>query len=76
MKIIRVNTSAYDEEDFYLLTNLTNAQIETVIQPMVDEERKTDIIFSNEDYVWALKEAYPDESIELYTDDSIELLEF
>ena len=43
---------------------------------MVDEERKTDIIFSNEDYVWALKEAYPDESIELYTDDSIELLEF
>jgi hypothetical protein len=76
MKIVRINTSAYDEEDFYLLTNLTNAQIKKVIRPMVIEERKSDEVFSNEDYFWALKEAHPDQLIELYTDDSIELLTF
>lgn len=76
MNIVRINTSAYDEEDFYLLTNLTNAQIQAVIEPMVDEERKNDEVFSNEDYFCALKEAHPDQLIELYTDDSIELLTF
>jgi hypothetical protein len=43
---------------------------------MVIEERKSDEVFSNEDYFWALKEAHPDQLIELYTDDSIELLTF
>lgn len=76
MKIVRINTSAYDEEDFYLLTNLTNAQIKKVIKPMVNQERKTDEVFPNEDYFWALKEAHPDQLIELFTDDSIELLTF
>lgn len=76
MNIVRINTSAYDEEDFYLLTNLTNAQIKKVIRPMVIEERKSDEVFSNEDYFWALKEVHPDQLIELYTDDSIELLTF
>ncbi len=76
MRIARINTSAFEEEDFFLLTNLTNNQIKKIIKPMVIEERKTDEIFSNDDYFWALKEAYPSDTIEFFTDDSIETLTF
>ena len=76
MRIVKINTSAYQEEDFILLTTLTNSAIKKVIKPMVNDERKNDEVFLNEDYFLALKEAYPSDTIEFFTDDSIEALIF
>ena len=76
MKIVKINTSAFEEEDFYLLTNLTNNQIKKIINQMVKKERDEDFIYSNDDYYWSLKKAYPDKSIFKYENDGIEELTF
>jgi hypothetical protein len=59
MNIFRIKTSAWEEESFILATQLTEKQIRSVIQPMVDEERDGDFVFSNDDYVQVLRDAYP-----------------
>ena len=75
-RIIRISTSAYREEDFLLLTDLSDIEIKKVIRPMVTAERKSEEFFSNEDYIGALVSKYPDNFVEYYTDDSIDELEF
>jgi hypothetical protein len=59
MNIFKIKTSAWADEDFILATQLSEKQIRSVIQPMVDEEREDDFIFSNDDYVQVLRDAYP-----------------
>ena len=59
MNIFKIKTSAWAGEDFILATQLSEKQIRSVIQPMVDEERDGDFIFSNDDYVQVLRDAYP-----------------
>lgn len=59
MNIFKIKTSAWEEETFILATQLSEKQIRSIIQPMVDEERDGDFIFSNDDYVQALRDAYP-----------------
>ncbi len=59
MNIFRIRTSSWDEESFILATQLSEKQIRSVIQPMVEEERASDFINANEDYVQALRDAYP-----------------
>ena len=59
MNIFKIKTSARDEESFILATQLSEKQIRSVIQPMVDEERDGDFVFSNDDYVQVLRDAYP-----------------
>ena len=66
MNIFRINTSAWDEEDFYLMTSLSEAKIKKVIQPMVEYERANDILYDNEDYLGALKDKYPRSVIEFH----------
>ena len=78
MRIVRINTSAFSEEDFLIVTNLSDEAIKKVIKPMVKEERNDDsnVFYSNDDYCWALKNAYPTHFVEWYTDDSIDVLKF
>ena len=59
MNIFRIRTSAWDIESFILATQLSEKQIRSVIQPMVDDERKEGFVFSNDDYVQVLRDAYP-----------------
>ena len=59
MNIFKIKTSAWADEDFILATQLSKKQIRSVIQPMIDEEREGDFIFSNDDYVQVLRDAYP-----------------
>jgi hypothetical protein len=59
MNIFKIKTSAWADEDFILATQLSEKQIRSVIQPMIDEEREGDFIFSNDDYVQVLRDAYP-----------------
>lgn len=68
MKIFRVNTTAYEEEDFYLQTELTEEDIVEVIMPIVHAERDGYEDYDNEMLLNALIKRYPRKKIELYTE--------
>jgi len=74
MNIFRINTSAYKEEDFYIMTSLAEGKIRNVIDPMVQYERDNDTMHDNEEYVNALKQKYPRSIIVMHQ--YIELIEF
>jgi tRNA nucleotidyltransferase (CCA-adding enzyme) len=68
MQVYRINTSAWDEENFYVLTTINKSEIKSVIGPMVKKERDEDFIYDNDDYVYELKKAFPREDIRMYTE--------
>jgi hypothetical protein len=68
MEVFKINTSAWEEENFYLMTSLSEEQIKKIIQPMVEYERDNDILYDNEDYVSALQGKYPKATIVMYQD--------
>lgn len=63
MKVFRVNTTAYEEEDFFLLTDLTEQKITEVIQPMVMAERDEYEEYDNDMILSALEKRYPKNKI-------------
>jgi len=64
INLIKVSTTAYEEENFILITNLTNAQIKKAIRPTVLKERKSKIqIYDNETLVRLLKNQYPNNTV-------------
>jgi len=74
LNVFEIATSGWKEENFQIMTNLTEEQIRAVIKPMVDKEREDDIVLSNDEYIQALQDKYKNKIIVLYTD--FELLEF
>jgi hypothetical protein len=67
-----VNTTAYEEENFVLITDLTEKQIVAIIEPLVLMERSNGNEYNNDDLVNRLCMAYPNNYIEHYSDvDSI-----
>jgi hypothetical protein len=74
MNIFRINTSAWQEEDFYLMTSLNEAKIRKVIDPMVEYERENETMYDNEEYLIALREKYPRSVVEMHQ--YIELIQF
>ena len=68
MKIFRVSTTAYKEEDFYLQTELTEEDIVEVITPIVNAERDGYEEYDNEMLLDALIKRYPRKKIELYSE--------
>jgi hypothetical protein len=69
MNIYKIKTTSYEEEDFYLLTNLSESQIEKAITPIVKAERDNDIeenFYDNDMLVEAIKEKYPSATVEMY----------
>lgn len=67
MNVYKINTTAFEEEDFYLLTTLTSAQVEKAIRPIVQAERDSaDNQYDNDMLVEALKRAYPKATVEMY----------
>ena len=73
----RIKTSAWEEEDFIIRTDLTEELVKKVIQPLVDREREDpeNNFIDNEELFIALYTAYPQYEIELLPDD-IDELEF
>jgi hypothetical protein len=63
MKIFKVNTTAYEEEDFFLLTDLTEQDITEVIHPIVMAERDEEEEYDNDTLLEALKKRYPNNKI-------------
>lgn len=68
MRVVRINTTAYEEEDFFLMTDLTDEQIEEVITPIVELERNDEVYYTNEELVDALIDKYPSNMIVKYAD--------
>ena len=63
MNIYKINTSIYEEEDFFLMTTLTDDEIIQVINPIVMVERDGYEVYDTEMLYKALKKAYPKEKI-------------
>jgi hypothetical protein len=74
MKIFRINTTAYEEEDFFLLTDLIEQDITEVIHPIVMAERDEEEEYDNETIISALRKRYPHNKIEML--DEIEQLTY
>jgi hypothetical protein len=63
MKLYRVNTTAYEEEDLFLLTDLSEQEITEVVHPIVMAERDGEEEYDNESILIALKKRYPNQTI-------------
>ena len=74
LNLVQVNTTAWDEEDFLLLTSLTEEQITYIIKPIVDDERENDVAYDNDALVYALEKAYPHDTIMHYNPSHIDLI--
>jgi len=74
MRVIKINTTAFEEEDFFLLTTLTDQDIVEVINPIVNAERDGGEEYYNDMLVEALKKRFPLEFIEMYIE--FEILNF
>jgi hypothetical protein len=68
MKAIEINTTAWEEENFVLFTDLTEGQIVSVITPIVMAEREHGKEYTNDDLIDALIEAYPSSKVYVYQD--------
>jgi hypothetical protein len=75
MKIFEIKTSSYNDENFYLMTDLSSIIIEFAIRDMVQGEREggPKKFYYNEDYVDKLRELFPNAVIIHY--DTIPLIE-
>lgn len=63
MRLYKVNTTAYEEEDFFLLTDLSEQDITEVVHPIVMAERDGEDEYDNETLLEALRKRYPNNSI-------------
>jgi len=63
MNTFKINTTAYNEEDFFITSNLTEKEIIDVIKPLVMAERNGNDEYDNQDLHGALINAYPNKRI-------------
>ena len=80
IRIVEVNTTAFQEENFVLLTDLSDEQIEEVIRPIVEKERNAteddeDCFYDNESLFNALEETYPNNIVIFYSDTDFDTIE-
>jgi len=63
MRLFKINTTAYEEEDFFLLTDLSEKDITEVVNPLVMAERDGEDEYDNESILDALRKRYPKNKI-------------
>ena len=66
MKAFEINTTAWDEENFVLFTDLTEGQIVDIITPIVMAEREHGKEYTNDDLIDSLMDAYPSNKVYAY----------
>jgi hypothetical protein len=66
MNFIQISTTAYVNEDFFLVTELDEQDIIMVITPIVNMERDGYIEYTNGNLFLALKKAYPSKHIQMF----------
>ena len=68
MNIFKIQTTAYEQEDFFLHTELEEQDIVEVINPIVMAERDGYEVYDNESLLNALEKRFPKKKIELYVE--------
>jgi hypothetical protein len=68
MRVVRIKTTAWDEEDFFLLTSLSDSDIAEVVNPIVNAERDGEDEYDNDMLVSRLVERYPLDIVEMYVE--------
>jgi len=68
IRLVNINTTAYSEEDFSLLTTLSDQDIVEVINPLVNAERDGYEQYDNLLLFESLKKRFPLEYIEMVVD--------
>jgi hypothetical protein len=63
MKAYEINTTAFNEENLIIFTDLTESQIKKVIEPIVISEREDGEYYDNDVLLDALVDAYPKNEI-------------
>ena len=72
LRHIEINTTAFAEENFNLITDLSNEQIESVITPIVEAERDNEqMVYDNQTLFNALVMYYQDNIIQWVTTEKI-----
>jgi len=66
MRPFEINTTAWDEENFVILTDLNEIQIKKVIEPIVNREREYGDEYTNDTLIDALLDAYPENQFYYY----------
>jgi hypothetical protein len=66
--LVVIKTTAYSEEDFCLITDLSDEQISEVIEPIVESERENEDEYDNEGLFGALLMVYPNNYIQMVID--------
>ena len=74
IRLVNINTTSCDEEDFLLVTDLTDREIKDIVTPIVESEREGEEYYDNEGLFWALKTHYPTNLVIQYTTDSMDSL--
>lgn len=74
LKVLRVSTTAYKEEDFFIMTDLSEEEISDTITPIVQAERDGLSEYDNETLHGVLTKRYPGRVIKIYEDfDKLEI---
>jgi len=71
IRIVNVSQNSWQDENLLLLTTLTNEQIETTLNPLINEERQDksgEVIYSNDDMANILSKKYSDDIVVLYAE--------
>jgi len=75
LDIYQINTTAWDEEDFLILTSLTEEQVTNVLTPIINKLRdEEDDDYDNDFLVGELVKAYPNATIIHYNPSQIDLI--
>jgi hypothetical protein len=75
LRLVQVNTTAYEEEDMLLITNLTDEQIESVVTPIVERERESEEFgYDNSDLAEALRNQFPTAIVLNYDPSDVDLI--
>jgi uncharacterized protein YpuA (DUF1002 family) len=75
LRLVQVNTTAYEEEDMLLITTLTDEQIESVVTPIVERERESvDFGYINNDLAEALRIQFPTAIVLNYDPSDVDLI--
>ena len=72
IRLVEINTTAFEEENIMLITDLTDEKIKKVIIPIVEQERNDEGEYHNDTLCEALREAYPTYVVLDYASDNFD----
>jgi len=74
LRLVEINTTSESDNNFFLITDLSDEQIVNELQPIVNEERLEGVFYDNEMLVDSLKKEFPNFTIIFYPMDEADFL--